>query len=596
MTKYTRLTGKVFGSSATATGDDPQIGQFGSALAGSYNGTTDVATIQSLPAWQKGFIGAVTPNTQFPPLPEMTGFGKVLSHQICYLLQQGVPEYDNDTTYYDGNWCSYQKKLYFCKNDNGGIGISEVLPTNVTYWSQFTGGSSRNIGEYVTSSLPLNDPTLHLADGSQLSGSTYPELASYIASIYSTAYNWQALTQPYDIGYAGSGTTNRAHGAAYGNDIQIFICKDGTTIYHKDGYQSWGASGVGGTSTNWRNVAHGNNCFVAIDSTGHIRKSPSDSYSDIQGMWTQLVDLAESSWKSICYGSGKYVALSDIGYISISSDDGANWSTPVSTITGAGSLAKILYDGTKFVILSATGYITTSTDGSNWTTPAQMTNLSTKTWVDFTYNNGKFTALSEDGYLSTSTDGSSWSVPSRENLPTATYNWTAIAPTEDGGLYAVTVDGYVSGQTVEPISPFVTEADWQATNTAYGECGKYVYNSGVNTIRIPNLCGYFKNTTTTSELGDLTPASIPNIKATFSGVGQAYFSTPMPATLTGSVYRVNTADNPADGVPIANSGAGVERDDVFGFDASRSSSVYSDSATTINPQSVKQLVYIVVAK
>ena len=49
MTKYKRFTGKVFGGTATATGNDPQISQFGSALAGTFTGTTDPEVIQSLP-------------------------------------------------------------------------------------------------------------------------------------------------------------------------------------------------------------------------------------------------------------------------------------------------------------------------------------------------------------------------------------------------------------------------------------------------------------------------------------------------------------------------------------------------------------------
>ena len=48
MAKLTRVTGKVFGSAATATVRG--IGQFGSAAAGTPNLTTDVATIQALPA------------------------------------------------------------------------------------------------------------------------------------------------------------------------------------------------------------------------------------------------------------------------------------------------------------------------------------------------------------------------------------------------------------------------------------------------------------------------------------------------------------------------------------------------------------------
>ena len=115
MAKLNRITGKVFGATADPTDDPtlgPEIGQFGSALAGTYNGTSDVATIQSLPAWSNGFIDAVTPTNQYPPLPEMTGFGKVLSHQICYTLQQGMPEWDGATTYYKNNYCSYDGIIY----------------------------------------------------------------------------------------------------------------------------------------------------------------------------------------------------------------------------------------------------------------------------------------------------------------------------------------------------------------------------------------------------------------------------------------------------------------------------------------------------
>lgn len=107
MTKLTRLTGKVFGETADGTLADPQIGQFGSAKAGTYVGTGDVATIQSLPAWSNGWIDAVAPSQQYPALPEMTGVHKVLSHQSAYILQEGVPEWDNETTYYTDSLCKY---------------------------------------------------------------------------------------------------------------------------------------------------------------------------------------------------------------------------------------------------------------------------------------------------------------------------------------------------------------------------------------------------------------------------------------------------------------------------------------------------------
>lgn len=200
MTNLQRLTGKIFGETATAIGDDPQIGQFGSALNGTYVGTTDVATIQSLPAWSNGFIDSVTPNEQFPPLPEMTGFGKVLSYQTAYTLQKGVPEWDAGTTYYIGDICKGigEGKLYVSKIDNN---LNNAL-TDANSWEEFSSGSSRNIGEVVVSTIPLTDAGLHLLDGALISGSgSYSAFVSYMADLYNsgdysarftTEANWQA--------------------------------------------------------------------------------------------------------------------------------------------------------------------------------------------------------------------------------------------------------------------------------------------------------------------------------------------------------------------------------------------------------------------
>lgn len=389
MAKYTRITGKVFGSSADPTGNDPEIGQFGSALAGTYNGTSDVATIQSLPAWQDGFISAVTPNTQFPPLPEMTGFGKVLSYQLCYLLQQGVAEYDSGTTYYEGNWVSYNKALYIAKTDN----FSNIAPTNTTYWTKFTGGSGRNLGEYVTSSLPLTDTTLHLADGALLSQTDYPELFSYISSIY--------------------------------------IAPTVTQYYAWDFYEYL------------------------------------DSY--------------------VFY-----------------------------TLSSTPSVGDKIYD-------------------ENFVEAGTVTSVSS----------GSITIY-------------------------------VFARTYSASRYS----GGDTSQSVYSQSFFTSEADWQATYTAYGECGKYVYDSGNNTLRIPSLCSYFTNTNSATNLGVSTPASLPNIKGTIT----------MQESGVSSTTDAFTASN---AVQIPN-GNNENSHNIVSFNANGYNTMYSDSATTVNTQSVKQLVYIVV--
>ena len=97
MAKLTRVTGKVFGSNTTATIGG--IGQFGSAITGTPNLTTDVATIQALPAYLNGWGSAVITSRNYPPLEEVTGVLKTISYQACYVLQEGIPEYDINTEY-----------------------------------------------------------------------------------------------------------------------------------------------------------------------------------------------------------------------------------------------------------------------------------------------------------------------------------------------------------------------------------------------------------------------------------------------------------------------------------------------------------------
>lgn len=157
MTKYKRFTGKVFGGNATATGDDPQISQFGSALAGTFAGTTDPEEIQNLPAWGQGWIGAVTPNTQFPALSEMTGAMKVLSHQICGILQQGISDWDNGTIYYQNNFASKNGKIYISlTNENQG----NDPETDIVNWKDFIDIDIDYIEQQLANKADINTPSI----------------------------------------------------------------------------------------------------------------------------------------------------------------------------------------------------------------------------------------------------------------------------------------------------------------------------------------------------------------------------------------------------------------------------------------------------
>ena len=203
MAKLTRVTGKVFGGSAPLD----EIGQFGSALAGNPTNTQDVATIQALDAYSEGWGSAVISSRQFPPIEEVTGALKTISYQGCYLLQEGIPEYDIDTEYSNTSIVKSINDgittLYVSlSNGNKGNALS-----NATYWKPYVLDQiQRNIGEIVTSTIPLTDAGLHLLDGALLQYGSYQAFINYIAELYDsgdyddlfeTEANWQSSVSTY---------------------------------------------------------------------------------------------------------------------------------------------------------------------------------------------------------------------------------------------------------------------------------------------------------------------------------------------------------------------------------------------------------------
>ena len=125
-TNLPRVTQKVFAQNAE------KIGQFGSAKNGSPFSTGDIEQIQALSAWNDGWSAAVVSNRNYPPLEEMTGVQKVFSQQIAYLLEKGMPEWDDGTTYFKDDMCRVARQFYYSLTDNN---IGNDPTTDRTNWN-----------------------------------------------------------------------------------------------------------------------------------------------------------------------------------------------------------------------------------------------------------------------------------------------------------------------------------------------------------------------------------------------------------------------------------------------------------------------------
>ena len=114
MPQLTRHVQKEFGDLVGAAGN---FGVFGSLASGTPQYSKNPTTIQSLDAWRLAWAAA-TVGTKSPALEDMNSLFYLAFYQIAYLMQQGVPEWNADTTYYTNQLVSSQGQIYVSKVDN----------------------------------------------------------------------------------------------------------------------------------------------------------------------------------------------------------------------------------------------------------------------------------------------------------------------------------------------------------------------------------------------------------------------------------------------------------------------------------------------
>lgn len=200
------------------------------------------------------------------------------------------------------------------------------------------------------------------------------------------------------------------------------------------------------------------------------------------------------------------------------------------------------------------------------------------------------------------------------------------------GIYKNFVD-YIASIVNTYSSIFTTEENWQATVTQYGVCGKFVYNSTNNTVRLPKVTGFVEGTVDINALGDIVESGLPQhshgASETTAG-GHNHNRGDM--NIWGSVLFTEVGDSDKSTIRSSN-GAFTNTNPYVGgygqiqptgenyvqrldFNASRSwtgntswngnhthsitisnanNNIYKTSANKVQPQSVKMFVYIVVA-
>jgi hypothetical protein len=222
----------------------------------------------------------------------------------------------------------------------------------------------------------------------------------------------------------------------HGGDTFVAVGKNGESqaMYSSDG-QTWATTTVAGDNDWWYGVTYGDGIFVAVGNAGDDRVM----YSTDGITWATTTAAGDDdSWQSVTYGNGLFVAVGHSGDRVMYSTDGITW----ATTTAAGdddSWQSVTYGNGLFVAVGNAGdRVMYSTDGITWATTTAAGD--DDSWQSVTYGNGLFVAVGNAGdRVMYSTDGITWATTTAAGDDD---NWQSV--TYGNGLFVA-----VSGSSVD---------------------------------------------------------------------------------------------------------------------------------------------------
>ncbi len=144
-------------------------------------------------------------------------------------------------------------------------------------------------------------------------------------------------------------------------------------------------------------VVYTNGLFLVVGAGGVIYTSPNATN------WTQSTTATTNSLKAVIYADGKYIAVGDASTVE-TSPDGTNWTVQRTVPPAAtNSLWTIAAGGGKFVAAGPYTVIT-STDAIHWSSTVSGIPGA----VSVAYGNAGFRAVLNSSQVYASTDGSTW--------------------------------------------------------------------------------------------------------------------------------------------------------------------------------------------
>lgn len=166
MAAIPRKVQKIFGNDLVASGN---VAVFGSLQAGNPAFSKDPDVIQSLSNFLSGLNGAVVGNRS-PTMEDLNSLFLLITQQIAYLLQTGIPGYAATETYWTNAYCQVAGVVYVSLSDNN-VGNDPTTDTNnwqpyrdriapaksiAKAWVSFNGNNGTILSAYNVSGVVRN--------------------------------------------------------------------------------------------------------------------------------------------------------------------------------------------------------------------------------------------------------------------------------------------------------------------------------------------------------------------------------------------------------------------------------------------------------
>jgi hypothetical protein len=154
MAAIPRFFQKIFGGGLTPGTNT--LPDFGSLAAGTPTSSGNLATMQTS-AWLQGWATAIIGNHS-PTLQDFNTLFYEITSQLAYILQQGIPEWETNTTYKNGSFCQVAGVLYKSIQDNN----TGHAVTDSSWWNPFlstvnTAGAATAFVNFAGPSAAINN-------------------------------------------------------------------------------------------------------------------------------------------------------------------------------------------------------------------------------------------------------------------------------------------------------------------------------------------------------------------------------------------------------------------------------------------------------